>query len=68
MREPWQNRTDLCVQMVCYVMWERVQEYAYKVGKIALFVRGIYEEVHYRPGNEGAKQCRANFEMCVDAR
>ena len=34
---------------------------------MALFMRRFFEEVHYRPGNPGAKMCRDEFEDAAKA-
>eukprot|EP00966_Prymnesium_polylepis_P167121 3863184-Prymnesium_polylepis.1 len=43
-------------------MWSAVRSTAHAVGRIALFVRSLFDEVHYRPGGLGFKRCRAEFE------
>lgn len=60
--EEWQDETDACIELVRKAYWQRVRARALRVGMIALFVRRLFEEVHYRPGNRGAKRCRDEFE------
>ena len=63
-RDPeWQEATDECVSMVVDALWERLRGPAARVGKIALFTRRLFEEVHFRPGHRGAKRCRQDFEQ-----
>ena len=52
----WHDETDACIELVLKLYWQRVRTRALRVGKIALFVRRLFEE-HYRPGNDGAKRC-----------
>ena len=59
----WQDATDECVSMVVDALWERLRGPAARVGKIALFTRRLFEEVHFRPGQRGAKRCRQDFEQ-----
>ena len=62
-RDPmWQESTDKCVEMVVDALWDRLRGPAFRVGKLALFTRRIFEEVHFRPGHRGAKRCRQHFE------
>lgn len=42
--------------------WQKVKRLAHRVGTLALFVKRIYEEIHFRPGGRGAKRCREDFE------
>jgi conjugal transfer/entry exclusion protein len=39
--------------------WRRL---SFKVGKIALFLRRLFDEVHYRPSNEGFRVCKRRYE------
>ena len=42
--------------------WSRLVGYTKAVGKMALFFRSLYEEVHYRPHHAGAKRAKLDFE------
>tara|TARA_B100001079_G_scaffold261189_1_gene262087 strand:- start:1568 stop:2395 length:828 start_codon:yes stop_codon:yes gene_type:complete len=40
-------------------LWRRL---SFKVGKIALFLRRLFDEAHYRPSNEGFRGCKRSYE------
>ena len=42
--------------------WARLRRFAPLVGRWALFVRQLHAETSFRPGGQGAKRCRQEFE------
>ena len=46
--------------------WGRVRRLAAAVGGFSSLLLGVYEEVHYRPGNEGARFAFEHFTTVLD--
>ena len=45
--------------------WRRLQACVPLLGRISLFVQQLHAEVSFRPGGQGAKRCRDEFEALV---
>lgn len=58
----WDIRRYQCIRLVANALWMRAFPKILRIGRIALFVRMLFEEVHYRPDNNGARACRQEFE------
>lgn len=44
-----------------HLRWKKFKRCALRLGKIARFVRLLFEEVTFRPQHSGAKRCRDHF-------
>ena len=43
----------------------RLRRLALIVGRLCIFIRALYNEVHYRPGGEGEKAAKASFQASL---
>ena len=46
--------------------WRRLQACVPLLGRISLFVQQLHTEVSFRPGGQGAKRCRDEFEALAE--
>ena len=46
--------------------WARLRVTLLLAGKIARFVRTLFNEVHYRPGGQGANEARDDFHVLAN--
>lgn len=56
------------VREAALARWSRLASRARRVGRLALFVRRAFDEVHYRPGGRGQRRCREEFEELAGVR
>jgi len=64
----WSRRADATRLARVLRRLQRLRHIAPLVGRWRLFLCGIYEEVTFRPGNQGAQQAKAEFESLCGPR